>query len=248
MHPAYLTISGLFSGLGVSAPAAAITVISGAAIEPGLNAAAIAFEKQSGIGVEITYNTTPQIRRRVAAGDTFDILIAPPAAIADFAQAGKVEKKGVDLGRVGAGVAVRPGAPLPKIDTTDNLRQALLEAESIVFNRASSGIYLESLFKKMGLWEQIEPKATRYATGAEVMDHVLNGRGREFGFGPTTEILIEKDRGLVLVGPLPAEIQNYTAYTAVLMSAGRQKEAAQAFTGFLDGPEGKSLFAASGIE
>jgi hypothetical protein len=34
------------------------------------------------------------------------------------------------------------------------------------------------------------------------------------GFGPLTEILLEKDHGLILVGPFPPEIQNYTSYTA----------------------------------
>ncbi len=225
-----------------------IHVISGGAIEPGLKAASAAYEQQTGNVVKITFNTTPQIRRRVAAGDTFDVLIAPPDAVSEFAQAGRVEQEGVELGRVGAGVAVRPGAPQPKIASTDDILRAVLEAESVVFNYASSGIYIEGLFKKMGVWDEVAPKATRYPTGAEVMAHVLKGRGREIAFGPMTEILLEKEQGLVLVGPLPPEIQNYTAYTAVPMSAGRQKHTAWDFVRFLAGPVGKPLFVAAGIE
>jgi molybdate transport system substrate-binding protein len=80
------------------------------------------------------------------------------------------------------------------------------------------------------------------------MKHVLKGKGREVGFGPITEILLEKEHGLILVGPLPAEIQNYTSYTAVPMSNSTQKEAAQALVKFLGGPAGKPLFVAAGIE
>ena len=137
---------------------------------------------------------------------------------------------------------------MPDIANAEAIKRAVLEAESIVFNRASSGLYFEGLLKKMGVYEQIEAKAARYATGAEVMEHVLKGKGKEVGFGPITEILQYKDKGLRLVGPLPAEIQNLTAYVAVPMSAGANKEAAQAFVRFLGGPVGKPLFVAAGIE
>lgn len=234
--------------LATVAQASEITVMSGGAVEPGLKAAASAFEKQTNHKVRITFNTTPQMRKRVAAGDTFDVVIAPPAAVKDFAKVGKVEDGGVDIGRVGSGVAVRPGAPVPAIATGEDIRKAVLDAESVVFNRASTGIYFENLLKKMGVWEQVEPKAVRYATGAEVMKHTLKGKGREVAFGPITEILLEKEHGLVFVGPLPPEVQNFTSYIAVPMSAGAQKALAQEFVKFLGGPAGKPLFVAAGIE
>jgi molybdate transport system substrate-binding protein len=242
-------IAGVTAGavLAQIAVAAEITVLSGGAVEPGLNAAAAAFEKASAHSVKITYNTTPQMRKRVSAGDTFDVVIAPPAAIKDFAAAGKVEEGGVNVGRVGLGVVIRPGAPVPDISSAEAIKHTVLEAESIVFNRASSGLYFESLLKKMGIYEQVESKSARYATGAEVMEHTLKGKGREVGFGPITEILQYKEKGLRLVGPLPAELQNYTAYVAVPMSAGSNKDVAGAFVRFLGGP-GKPLFVAAGIE
>lgn len=243
-----VALAGLFLGLSIAVHAAEITVMSGGAVEPGLKAAAAAFEKESGHKVKITFNTTPQMRKRVAAGDTFDVIVAPPAAVKEFAQAGKVEEGGVGIGRVGSGVAVRPGAPVPAIATGDDIKKAVLEAESVVFNRASTGIYFENLLKKMGVWDQVEPKTTRYATGAEVMKHALKGKGREVAFGPITEILLEKEHGLVFVGPLPAEVQNFTSYIAAPMSAGTQKDAAQALVKFLGGAVGKPLFVAAGIE
>ena len=244
--------SAVFTGLMLLLPgmvqAAEITVLSGGAVEPGLNAAAAAFEKAAGHTVKITYNTTPAMRKRVGAGDTFDVVIAPPAAVKDFAAAGKVGEGGVDLGRVGSGVAVRPGAPVPDIASADAIKRTALEAESIVFNRASTGIYIENMFKKMGVYDQIESKTVRYPDAGAVMKHLLEGKGREVGFGPITEILLYKDKGLRYIGPLPAEIQNYTSYTAVPMSAGTRKEVAQAFVKFLAGPAGKPLFVAAGIE
>lgn len=228
--------------------AAEISVLSGGAIEPGLKAAAAAFQKETGHAVKITFNTTPQMRKRVGGGDTFDVVIAPPKAIEEFASAGKVEGDRVNVGRVGLGVTIRPGAPVPDISSAEALKKSVLEAESIVFNRASSGLYFESLLKKMGIYEQVESRSARYPTGAAVMEHVLNGKGREIGFGPMTEILLYKEKGLRLVGPLPAEVQNYTSYTAVPMTGMPNAEAARAFVRFLGGPTGKPLFVSAGID
>ena len=241
-------LTGLLWGATVNARAADLTVISAGAVEPGLRAAASAFQKATGHSVKLTFSTPARIRDRVEAGDTFDVLIAPPAVSADLSRAGRLEAGGVNLGRVGSGVAVRPGAPVPVIASADDIKKTVLEAESVVFNRASTGTYFESLLKKMGVWEQVEPKAMRYASGVEVMEHTLKGQGKEVAFGAITEILLARERGLVFVGPLPAEVQNFTSYLASPMTAGTQKEAARALVAFLGGPVGKPMFVAAGIE
>jgi len=234
--------------LAQSAAAAEITVLSGGAIEPGLKAAASAFQKQTGDMVKITFNTTPQIRKRIDSGEKFDVVIAPPAAMDAFAKAGKVSDERVNVGRVGMGVAVRPGAPVPDISSAEALQRSVLGAESLVFNRASSGLYFEDLLKKMGIYAQIESKTTRYADGASVMEHLLKGKGREVGFGPITEILQFREKGLQLVGPLPAEVQNYTSYSAAVGSGSPNGTLAQNLVRYLGSASGKALFTAAGIE
>lgn len=233
---------------GAASQAADLTVISAGAVEPGLKAAASAFTRATGHAVKVEFNTPGQIRERLAGGETFDVLIAPPPIVEEMRKSGKAEADGVTLGRVGSGVAVRPGVRAPAISSGEDIKQAVLEAESVVFNRASTGTYFESLLKKMGIWEQVEPKARRFASGAEVMEHTLAGKGREVAFGAITEILLLKDRGLVFVGPLPPDVQNYTSYVATPMTAGTQKETARALVSFLGGPSGKPLFVAAGIE
>jgi molybdate transport system substrate-binding protein len=212
-----------------------------------LTPAAAAFAKQTGHTVRITFSTTPERRKRIAAGEVFDVVIVPPDVVEEFAKAGKIDAERVYVGRAGLGVAVRPGAPVPDISSAEAIKRAVLEADSVVFNRASTGLYLERLLKKMGVYEQIASKTARYGDGAGVMEHLLKGEGREIGFGAITEILVYRDKGLRLVGPLPAEIQNYTTYEAVAMSAGTSKEAARAFMRFLHGP-GKAQFTAAGID
>lgn len=227
--------------------AADIAVLSAGAVEPGIKAAAVAFEKQTGHGVKITFNTAPELRKRMDTNPAFDVVIAPPSVINDFAVSGKLAIARANVGRVGMGVAVRDGAPLPDISTADAVKASVLAAESLVFNRASTGLYLEGLLKKMDVYTQVESKTTRYADGASVLEHVIKGKGREIGFGAMTEILLYGGKGLRLVGPLPADIQNYTSYTAAPLVTSQQQELAQQFVVFLSGPVGKPLFVAAGI-
>jgi molybdate transport system substrate-binding protein len=231
------------------AVAADVKVLSAGAVEPGLLRAAEQFEHASGNKIKVQFNTAPQLTKRMAEGEVADILIAPPALLDEQAKNGRISTQGrLMLGRVGAGVAVRAGAPNPDIATIEALKQAMFGANSIVYNTASSGLYLEKLFERIGIAEQIKAKTTRYPTGEAVMDHIIKGKGNELGFGAITEIKLFEPKGLRLVGPLPPDIQNYTTYGAALMSNAPSADAAQAFLTYLATPEARQIFAAAGIE
>ncbi len=245
-----MTVWGAIAGL-VLAPsvgAAEITILSAGAIEPGLRAALAAYRKETGDAVTVSFATAPQILKRVGESETWDVLIAPPATLDEFAKAGRIGDERVALGRVGMGVAVRPGAALPDISTAETLKNSVLDAESLVFNRASTGLYFEGVLRKMGIYAEVEGKTARYADGASVMEHVLTGKGRELGFGPITEILLQRDKGLRLVGPFPPELQNYTSYTATLMRRTPHPDSARALVHYLGSPAGKANFVAAGVE
>ena len=165
-----------------------------------------------------------------------------------FAEAGRVAAERVMLGRVGQGIAVRADAPVPDISSVEALKRAMLEAESVVFNRATGGQYIESMLRKIGVYDQIESKTTRYASAAQVMDHLLKGKGREVGFAPMTEIMQYKDKGLRFVGPLPAEVQQYNAYVASPMRGAANAQSAAALVRFLGTAPAKAALSAGGVE
>jgi len=175
-------------------------------------------------------------------------VIVPPAVMDAFAEAGRVEPQRVMLGRVGQGIAVRHGAPVPDISSVEALKRAMREAESVVFNRATGGQYIESMLRKIGVYDQIESKTTRYASAQEVMNHLLKGKGREVGFAPMTEIMLYKDKGLRFVGPLPAEVQQYNAYVASPMLGAANTQGAAALVKFLGSPPAKAALAGGGVE
>ena len=99
----------------------------------------------------------------------------------------------------------------------------------------SSGIYLTGLFDKLGIAADIKPKA-KLKQGGYVADLIASGEA-ELGLHQISEILPVK--GVKLVGPLPAEIQNYTTYAAAAGADAKQPDAARALIKLLAGPRGR---------
>jgi molybdate transport system substrate-binding protein len=222
-----------------------LRILSAGAVEPGLRAALEAYGRPT----SLTFNTAPQVCERLEkTGEKYDIVVVPPAVMDTFAAAGRVEAARVTLGRVGQGIAVRPGAPVPDIASLAAMKRALLEAESVVFNRATGGQYIESMLRKIGVYDQIENKTTRYASAAEVMEHLLKGKGRELGFAPMTEIMLYKEKGLRFVGPLPAEVQRHNTYVASPMRGAQNAQGAADLVRFLGTPAAKAALVSGGVE
>ena len=225
-----------------------IKILSAGAVAPGLVKVAEAFRAETGHAVNISFATAPTILRRTGGGESFDIVIAPPSVLDELANTGKiVAATRVAVGRIGVGVMVRDGAARPKIATVEEFTQSLRSAESLVYNRASTGIYLDKLFERLGLGTELQAKTTRYPDFAAVRNHVAKGKGWEIGLGATTVIVENSGKGVQFAGPLPAEIQNYTAYAAAGLSTSTI-EVARQFLGYLASAAGKSLLAAAGIE
>jgi molybdate transport system substrate-binding protein len=238
----------MMTGAGM-ANAAEVRVLSAGAVEPGLHAFAALVKRETGHDLKIQFNTGPQIAKRLAANEVYDILISPPPAMEQAIKEGKViADTRVPVGRVGAGIIVRSGASLPNVSSVEALKLALLAADSVVYNSASTGIYLDKLFGGWGILDQLKPKSTRYADGASVMEHVIKGKGNEIGFGAITEINEYVPKGLQLVGPLPAAVQNYTSYEATVMNGASVDAAARAVLKLLATPAGKAAFVSGGVE
>jgi molybdate transport system substrate-binding protein len=227
---------------------AKINVLSAGAVQPGMVKVIDAFRHETGHEVKVAFATAPAILKRID-GETPDVVIAPPAVLDEFVKAGKsTPADRVTVGRIGVGLMVRDGAPQPKIATVDEFKQALLRAESVIYNQASTGIYLEKLFERLEIAEHLKTKTVRYPDAAAVLDHIRKGKGGEIGLGATTVILEGENKGLTFVGPLPPEIQNYTSYAAAVLTAGSASEPAREFIRFLTGPVAQKVFVAAGIQ
>jgi molybdate transport system substrate-binding protein len=230
-----------------SAEAAEIKVISGGAFKTVLTALVAQYQTESGNTVAVTYRTIGQHMKLIASGEeTFDVAVLTPEAIEALAKEGKVAPGRTDLAKTGVGVVVKAGTPLPDISTVEAFKKTLLAAKSVAYidpaAGGSSGIYVGKLLERLGIAKEVNAKAV-LVHGGEVATHIVDGEA-EIGIHQISEILAVK--GAVLVGPLPAAIQNFTVYSAGV--AASDGAAAKSLVKYLSGPHALSIIKAKGME
>ncbi len=232
------------------AETAELKVISGGAFKGVLNPLAAAYENETGNKVDITYRTVGQHLGLIRDGkEAFDVAVLTPTAIDGLIKEGKIAAgTRADLAKTGVGVVVKEGAPRPDISTVEAFKRTLLAAKSVAYidpkAGGSSGIYVGKLLEKLGIADQVNAKAVLVQGGA-VADHIANGEA-EIGIHQISEILHVK--GTVLVGPLPAEIQNFTVYSAGVGAGAQNDAAARALVRFLSGPHALPVIKKRGME
>src|SRR5712692_4431789 len=231
------------------AEAAEVKVLSAGAVRAVVTEVADVFAKESGHSVKGTFGTVGVVRGKLAAGEPADVVIATDAAIDEMAKQGLVVAgTRTDVARAGVGVGVREGAPHPDISTAEAFTQALLAAKSIVYvdpaQGATSGIHFASVLKRLGIADQVKDKTILWP-GGYAAEAVQKGQA-EIVVHQISEILPLK--GVSLVGPLPADLQKVTIYSAGLAAKAATPEAARAFIGFLTTDPIKTKFALAGLD
>jgi molybdate transport system substrate-binding protein len=238
---------GLFGAAG-GLQAAEIKVLTTGAMKDVVLAVVPAFEKATGHKAIVSNDTAGAIAKRIEGGEAFDLGVLTPAAIKELAAKGKFAAGGTNVARVGVGVVVKAGAPVPDISTVAAFKQALLAAKSVAYidpaAGGSSGIYVAGLLDRLGIAAEIKPKA-KLKNGGYVADLVASGEA-ELGLHQISEILAVK--GVRLVGPLPAEIQNYTTYAAAVAAQAQHADGAQALLKLLTGPQAEAVLKERGME
>jgi molybdate transport system substrate-binding protein len=240
-----LTLSGFAS----SAFAAEVKVLTAGAFKQVVLALVPDFEKQTGNKVVVDNDTAGGLKKRIESGEAFDVAVITPAVIDELAGAGKIAAGSrVNLASVSIGVVVKEGAPKPDVSTVDAFKRALLEAKSVAYidpaSGGSSGIYIDKLLERLGIADQVRPKA-KLKKGGYVAELIVSGEA-ELGLHQISEIVPVK--GAVLVGPLPKEIQNTTTYAAGLSASPQNKEAAQALIKMFSGPAAATVLKSKGME
>src|SRR5207253_6531252 len=76
----------MIPALSATSFAAEISILSAGAVETGLQAFAPVVKRETGHDIKTQFNTTPQTAQRIAAGDAFEMVIAPPDASAEAAK------------------------------------------------------------------------------------------------------------------------------------------------------------------
>ena len=93
--------------------------------------------------------------------------------------------------------------------------------------------------------DQIKDKVTQTPSGVQVGEVVARGEA-DLGFQAVSELLHLK--GIHYLGPLPADIQHITVFSAGLHTAAPAPDAAKALTKFLTAPEAAPVIRRSGMD
>lgn len=209
------------------------------------------FQSASGHQVKVDYANIGTITERLRKGEVADLAIVSPQQWEALQRDGVIRPDGrVVISKVGIGVSVRKGASRPDISSLELFKRSLLEAASIAVgdpNQGSpAGVYTAALLDRLGLSGDVGPKLRLIPPGPGniIADAVAKG-GAEIGIDQVPLILASSD--VDLVGPFPAQIQNFTVFTAAVPKSAREEAATRDFLGFLASGRAASVFRSKGF-
>ena len=232
--------------LSTMASAQEIIVLAAGATEEIFAELVPQFEKSSGHKVVATFTGTANIKKQVAAGEVYDLVIVGGPEIDAFIQQGTiVPGSRTDLVKSGVGVAVRAGSPKPDISSSEALKKTLLAAKSVGISTGPSGVHMASLFERMGIADQIKPKLKQVPSGVRIGSVIVSGEA-DIGFQQISELI--HSPGLDYIGPLPSDVQKITVYSAGIHSRAKQPEAAKALVKSLTALTAEMVIKKHGME
>jgi len=246
MNSPFIIVAAVTLMLPTLANAAEIKVLSTQATEEAYRELVPQFEKITGHKVTTIFTGTLDVQKRLAAGESYDLIIMAGPAIDAQIKAGKaVTGSRVDIAKSGVAVGVPKGAPKPDISTTEALKKTVLAAKSIGYSTGPSGVYIISLFEKLGVADQVREKLKQTPTGVFVGTIIAN-REVEIGFQQVSEL--GNFPGVDYAGPLPADVQQTTVFSSGMIVGANEAEAAMALVKFLTTTEAGVAFKKRGME
>jgi len=202
------------------------------------------FEKATGYTPVVIADVAQVMKRRIEAGEPFDLAVLVDFQIDDLIKTGKLlADSRSDIMSSGIGVAVKRGAPKPDIGTTEAFKQTLLKAKSVTYlKEGASTIHLRTLFVQLGIADAVKAKAVE--TDGEMVSELVAEGKVELGLIVVPNIMSVP--GAELVGPLPKEINSIVMFTAGVSAASPNREAARQLIKLLKSPEAKPVIQAKG--
>lgn len=186
------------------------------------------------------------IPNRLARGEHADVVIMVGYALDDLIKQGKVDPASrVELADSRIGLVVREGAPKPDISSVESLKKTLLDATSVAYSDSASGVYIEKeLFNKLGIEEQLKPKA-KMVPKVPVGSVVATG-DYQLGFQQVSELLPVP--GVSFVGKIPESVQSVTRFAAGIPVGAQHPKEAKALLDYLSAPAAQADVQATGLD
>jgi molybdate transport system substrate-binding protein len=224
----------------------ALTGIASMAMRHALAELAQAYEAETGRRVALVCTGGVDAARRVEAGEAFDFVVLAASAIEALAAKGNVDARGgVDLARSPMAIAVKAGAPRIDVSSEAAVRAATLRAARIGYSTGPSGTHLARLLERWGSTQAVAGRMVQAPPGVPVGELIARG-DVDIGFQQLSELTGLP--GVDVVGTLPAEIQQMTAFRGAVCSTARDVDGARGFLGFAASPQTAPLKRRHGLE
>jgi molybdate transport system substrate-binding protein len=204
------------------------------------------FEQTAPWKVEIESMGGVDAARIVRDGKTIDVIVLASNVMEKLESEGwLVAGTRADVARSGVAIAVRSGLPHPAIASEEDVKQAVLGAKKISYSTGPSGDHLKRLFERWKIAEQIADRTVEAKPGVPVGELVARGDA-DLGFQQLSEFLDVV--GIDIVGPLPADIQTITIFTAGVSTRAAHPDGARAYVAHLVSPETQAAKEKLGME
>jgi molybdate transport system substrate-binding protein len=231
-----------------SGESAQLQVIATGVYEHVLKDLAAPFAARAGNGVSFIITNAGGVIAKLDANAAADVIMTSSAGIDSLAAKGRViGASKVDVGGMRLGVAVKSGAPVPDITTSDALREVLRAAPAVAsidpHGGGTSGPFIDKLFERLGVADTVRAKGVLCATGADVVRTIASGRA---SIGMTQAAELIGMPGLAFAGFIPDDLQLVTVYSAAVAASSKVPDAAAAFIAFITGPEAVARLRSSG--
>ena len=221
-----------------------LQVTAAGAYEHVINALAPGFDTP----IRLTVTNAGGVIKRLEGREPADVVLTSAAGIAQLVAAGLADgATQTEIARVGLGIAVRDGLPLPDLGNAMAVRAALLSATRVAFidpnGGGTSGPLIAKLFESLGVARQMNETGVLSKTGKDVVRAVVSGEAT-LGLTQATELIGAK--GVQFAGYLPPEVQVVSVYSGAVSTYAKAPEAAHRFIQFLKSPAATAVFRNSG--
>ena len=205
--------------------------------------------QQSGVYVQIEFVGGVDAAKRVQAGEQFDMVLLAADAIDKLINSGHlVAGSRCDWVKSAIAVAVDADAPLPSMGSEAQLRDTVMAAASLCYSTGPSGTYLENLFKRWGVFEQLQSRILIAPPGTPVGLLVAQGKAA-LGFQQRSELVHQTV--IQVIADLPAEVAHITSFSSGIGLAATEQalrlQAVRDFLQFLTSPAQDAVKASHGM-
>ena len=216
-----------------------VRVLATGVFATSLKSLAQPFASASGYDLDISIANAGEVASRVAAGEAADLVMTSAAGVERLAGQDALTPNKAVIGKMRLGVAVRSGAGMPALATTEAFRTLLLSAATVAYidpaGGGTSGPFFEQMFASLGVADAVHAKAVLCKTGAEIVSAVASGRAA-IGMTQASEIIGAND--VAFAGYLPDAQNLTTVYSASVSTRAKSPKGAAAFLAFIAGPIG----------